>query len=269
MTAKITTDLDLGGRWTALCLGNRDWLWHRDDPARATARPGDAFVDAGGLEECIPTVRGLPDHGAAWTRKWRAVDESTAVVETPDFQLRRRFEDISDGIEAAYRLTAEPGYRFIWAGHALLDLSTRARLALPYGVSVRVFPEAADLLDRPWPPDARYVTTTWPDCGGIPLHRLGPSDKTAVGAIAVDCGHVAVHDNGDKLTMTLTADTGVRRSVALWRNLGGFPAAGPYRSIGVEPMLGAVFDLAEADPDDAVTVPGSGTVEWRLRIRCG
>jgi len=56
-------------------------------------------------------------------------------------------------------------------------------------------------------------------------------------------------------------------SVALWRNLGGFPAGRPYRSIGVEPMLGSVFDLAEArQPDDAVTVPRAGWVEWELEI---
>jgi hypothetical protein len=266
MTGMIATDLDHGGRWTRLRLAGRDWLWHRDDPARATARPGDAFVDAGGVEECIPTVRGLPDHGAAWTQAWRAVDEGTAVVETPDFRLQRRFTEVPDGVEAVYRLTAEVGYRFVWAAHALLDLSGRARLALPYGVAVRVFPEGARLLDRPWPTGANHVTTTWPDCGGIPMHRLGPSDGTAIGAIAVDCGQVAVHDNGDKLTMALTADHGVRRSVALWRNLGGFPPGGPYRSIGVEPMLGAVFDLAEAEDDDAVTVPPSGAVEWRLRV---
>jgi hypothetical protein len=55
--------------------------------------------------------------------------------------------------------------------------------------------------------------------------------------------------------------------VAVWRNLGGFPDDGPYRSIGVEPMLGSVFDIAEAQqPDDAVTVPPAGCVEWELEI---
>lgn len=55
--------------------------------------------------------------------------------------------------------------------------------------------------------------------------------------------------------------------MALWRNLRGFPAGRPYRSIGVEPMLGSVFDLAEArQAADAVTVPGTGSVEWELEI---
>ena len=50
------------------------------------------------------------------------------------------------------------------------------------------------------------------------------------------------------------------------RNLGGFPAADPYRSTGVEPMLGRVFDLAEAGPGDAAEVPASGAVRWRLTV---
>jgi hypothetical protein len=56
-------------------------------------------------------------------------------------------------------------------------------------------------------------------------------------------------------------------SVALWRNLGGFPGGHPYRSIGVEPMLGSVFDLADARRDgDAVTVPADGRVDWELEM---
>jgi hypothetical protein len=58
-------------------------------------------------------------------------------------------------------------------------------------------------------------------------------------------------------------------SIALWRNLGGFPDTDPYRSTGVEPMLGRVFDLAEAGPGDAARVPASGEVRWRLTVSAG
>ncbi|GAB3947280.1 hypothetical protein GCM10027614_42250 [Micromonospora vulcania] len=40
----------------------------------------------------------------------------------------------------------------------------------------------------------------------------------------------------------------------------------PYRSVGVEPMLGAAFDLADAGPADAAVVPPAGEVAWRLII---
>ncbi|WP_425315283.1 hypothetical protein [Streptomyces viridochromogenes] len=34
----------------------------------------------------------------------------------------------------------------------------------------------------------------------------------------------------------------------------------------MEPMLGRVFDLADAGPDDAARVPASGEVHWRLTL---
>jgi hypothetical protein len=55
-------------------------------------------------------------------------------------------------------------------------------------------------------------------------------------------------------------------STALWRNQGGFPDDAPYRSLGVEPMLGRVFDLATAGPGDAAVVPESGELTWRLTV---
>jgi hypothetical protein len=245
----FAVDLVHGGRWTSLRAGSREWLWRRPQAAREGVRPGDAFVDAGGLEECLPTVRGTPDHGYAWSRPWRA----PGLVEGPDFALRRSIEVVDGAVVASYALTAAPGFRFLWAAHALLDLSTSARVVAPAGLSTRVFP-----LDGPW------RAGPWPAPLGTPLDVCGPVDGTAVGAILTDCPQVTV-DDGDTLTFSLAAG-GRPVSVALWRNLGGWPATEPYRSIGVEPMLGRVFDLAEAGPDDAAVVPASGVVRWRLTV---
>ena len=70
----LVTDEQHGGRWTSLRAGSREWLWANPDPAvvrsRGTVEPSDPFVDAGGVEECVPTVRGVPDHGDAWSRVW-------------------------------------------------------------------------------------------------------------------------------------------------------------------------------------------------------
>jgi hypothetical protein len=306
----VTVDLSHGGRWTSLRTGDREWLWSRPDPARDQARPGQPFIDAGGLEECIPTVRGAPDHGAVWPEAWRALDDATAVVDVADFTLTRTIrccgrppkmsdppgllhptqfrggggggggdrgggdrgggggggdggggEDGGGGharcaVIADYRLTAVPGYRFVWVAHALLELSEAARLDAPAGTVTRVF-DASE--DAPW------LSGEWPAPLGLPLSRFGPWDGTAVGAVLLDCPRVAVVDGPDRLTFTLTAD-GQPVSTALWRNLGGFPQPSPYRSIGVEPMLGRVFDLASAGPGDAAVVPASGVCEWRLEI---
>ncbi len=264
--ARVSTDLSRGGRWTSLRLAGREWLWRRDDPGRDRVAPGDPFADAGGIEECVPTVRGRPDHGDAWSRSWRDRSDGSAEADCGDFTLRRRISTDDDLVTARYRLTADPGYRFVWAAHALLEVSARAMLRLPDSPAVRLYPEAAIFLDWPWPAGAPFVTARWPGPGGLRLDRLGPDDGTAVGAIALGCASATVCD-GDRLRLTLNADAGMPASVALWRNLGGFPGDRPYRSIGVEPMLGSVFDLAEArQPGDAVTVPRAGWVEWELEI---
>ncbi|MCQ8193297.1 hypothetical protein [Streptomyces rugosispiralis] len=54
---EIVTDPAHGGRWTSLRADGHEWLWRRPAPERERVSPGDAFVDAGGLEECVPTVK--------------------------------------------------------------------------------------------------------------------------------------------------------------------------------------------------------------------
>ncbi|MEV4761249.1 hypothetical protein AB0J89_01285 [Micromonospora chokoriensis] len=255
-----------GGRWTSLRGGGREWLWRGPEPGRHEVRPDDAFVDAGGLEECLPTVRGRPDHGEVWSRPWRTAGPDTAVIERPTFVLTRRITDSAGVVVADYQLAADPGHRFVWAAHALLDLSPSARLDAPAGTQTRLHPEAGALLPPgTWPTDAPWLSGAWPAPAGLTLDTFGTDDGTALGAVLLDCPRVQVVDGVDRLTLTLEcADQ--PRSTALWRNLGGWPETGPYRSIGVEPMLGAAFDLADAGPTDAAVVPPAGEVAWRLTI---
>lgn len=250
---RIVTDPSHGGRWTSLHAHGREWLWHRHEPRRAAVRPEDPFADAGGLEECLPTVRGVPDHGDAWSRPWRG-GSGRESVETDRFRLTRRIRTNGSTATVDYTLAAEPGYRFLWAAHALLDLSPSARIDIPAGTPARLYPDEG----------AEWIPGRWPRIGGTPLNRLGPDDGSAVGAV-VATSRVGVVDGRDHLLMALEAD-GQPLSVALWRNLGGFPRQAPYRSIGVEPMLGRVFDLAAAGPDEAATVPAGGQLRWRLSI---
>ncbi|MGY6019180.1 hypothetical protein [Streptomyces spinosirectus] len=257
----IVTDAVHGGRWTSLNAGGREWLWRREGIGREDVVPGDAFVDAGGLEECVPTVRGTPDHGDAWSRAWTSDGAGTQSVRCERFSLSRTTGEAG---RIDYVLRAAPGFRFVWAAHALLDLSPRATVRLPEGASTRLYPSA----------NGSWVEGSWPvpgGSGGSRLDRFGPDDGTAVGAV-VDAPRACVHDDEDRLSFALEVPGGPGASgtqplsMALWRNLGGFPDPDPYRSTGVEPMLGRVFDLAEAGPGDAAEVPGSGEVRWRLTV---
>jgi hypothetical protein len=268
---RVAYDAAHGGRWTSLHGGGREWLWRGPEPGRHEVRPDDAFVDAGGLEECLPTVRGEPDHGEVWSRPWRSAGPGTVVIERPKFTLTRRTTDSGGVVVADYRLAADPGYRFVWAAHALLDLSPGARLVAPAGTPTRLHPEAAALLPPgSWPSGDPWLTGPWPapaglTVAGLTLDMFGPDDGTALGAVLLDCAQAQVVDGADRLTLELEC-AGQPRSTALWRNLGGWPANGPYRSVGIEPMLGAAFDLADAGPDDAAVVPPTGEVTWRLTI---
>jgi hypothetical protein len=278
----VKTDPEHGGRWFSLRGRTREWLWQRDEPRRDRVNVGDDFADAGGLEECVPTVRGTPDHGDAWTRAWTALDdEHELFVRCKEFELTRRISVDHGAVVADYRLAADPGYRFIWAAHALLDLSPRATLELDQGTKVRLFPEAAPHISDPypWPDGAAWIEGDWPAPAGLRLDTLGPDDGSGVGAVAyrpesstADGRRHAtalVLDGSDQLRMTLevAADAHTQpTAIALWRNLGGFPQPRPYRSIGVEPMLGRVFDLADARDGDCAVTPPSGEVRWRLTI---
>jgi len=250
----VRIDAADGGRWTSLWLAGREWLW--DGPGLVDGpRTGHvAFTDAGGVDECFPTVRGTPDHGGLWNQPW------TDTVAYDNTVLTRSFTSGEDCVTVDYHLTAPPAYRFIWAAHALLDCAVGATIAADPS-ECRLYPEAAPLLDA-WPSNAPWVTAPWP---ALDLDTYAESDGTAVGAILVDCPTTTVRDRGTELTTHLSCPE-QPVSTALWRNLAGFPADAPYRSLGVEPMLGRVFDLAEAGPGDAAVVPASGELAWRLTI---
>jgi hypothetical protein len=273
-TNEVVVDLDDGGRWTSLFLGGREWLWSGPGLVSGPREGFTTYIDVGGLDECFPTVRGEPDHGGLWNQPWGSLDEDDEWDVIPyegaalpgsgpggEAVLLRRFNGgetpAEVGVEGAiwvdYRLIATPGYRFIWAAHALLDCEVGAVVDVP-----------ADTVGRLYPQDG----SNWAESGlwsDLELGTYGPTDGTAVGAVLIDCPTASVVDGSAVLTFSLSCP-GQPVSTALWRNLGGYPAEAPYRSLGVEPMLGRVFGLAEAGPGDAAVVPASGELTWRLVV---
>jgi hypothetical protein len=241
----LTVEFDLahGGRWTSLRTPEREWLWHHPDPevaeARAAVTPGAAFVDAGGVEECLPTVRGEPDHGAVWSRPW-----SEAGVTADGFRLERRIR--SDGaLTVDYTITGPPHAPFVHAVHALLDVSPAARLDAP-GVRTAYIVDQDSVV--PWPSG---------------LDHLGPDDGTATAAVLPGCAAVTVADGPDALAFTWHAEPS---SLLLWRNLRGWPEGSPYRSIGIEPMAGTAASLADPGPGGPARLGPEGVLRWRLTV---
>ncbi len=271
---RAEVDLEHGGRWTSLRtsgVGAREWLWSNPGLAdeRAAAAPGQPFVDAGGGEECFPSVTGDAargrDHGDVWHRRWWGSPDDAHVVSgsTPALRLRRRLAHTGN-VRADYEIHGAPGARILHAVHLLLALSDDARLQLDGSPSVTV-------LDRPRP--GSQVATSWPDGDDVRLDVLGPSDGTARCAV-VTTDAVEVIDGDDRLSLRWgLTHPGVGRpaespplALIVWRNLGGWPIAAPYRSIGIEPVLGRATDLDAAGPDDVARVPSDGRLAWWVEI---
>ncbi|TMR21978.1 hypothetical protein ETD86_13200 [Nonomuraea turkmeniaca] len=250
---EVRVDAGHGGRWTSLRgPDGKEWLWRRHAPERARVRPGDPFVDAGGLEECFPTVAGEPDHGDVWSRPWDP-DGDGLTVRGDGYRLHRAI--VTDGamLTASYVLRGTPGRRFIWAAHALLDLSYEARLQLPEGHPMDVSTDDAD------------YTARWPLADGVDMSGFGRDDGSVTFLMLAGLDAATIRDGASALTMRLTV-ANQPTAIAVWRNLGGWPQAEPYRSIGVEPMIGARAGLIRAEPGRAGIIPPDGEVRWTLRV---
>lgn len=266
----VRTDPAHGGRWTSLRATSRDgspereWLWrHPDDAvarARAAVRPAAAFVDAGGVEECFPTVRGQPDHGDVWSRPWSGSAAGEQHVRTGALQLSRLVRD--DGaLTVTYTIQGPAHTPFVHAVHALLDVTPAALLHAPGARTVH-------LLDHPTP--GAVTVAPWPAGDGTgALDHLGPDDGTATAAVLPGCGAAAVVDGSDALTLSwriVSGDPDATCSLLLWRNLRGWPAGAPYRSIGVEPMVGTAAALDDPEPGAPASTGAAGMLRWELTL---
>lgn len=251
----VEHDLEHGGRWTSLATAEREWLWRHPDPriteARSHARPGDAFVDAGGGEECLPTVQGDPDHGDVWSRPWTFRD-GWATASCPGLVERRTTSCDTGQVRVRYEIIGRPGVPFLHAVHLLLDLAPVARIAIP---GHPVFSVAGE-----------DGTHTWPLRDGTDQSLLGPDDGTAACLVLPGVEACRVIDGATALDLRWRRrrGTGAGAGLLVWRNLGGWPEHGPYRSIGIEPMLGAGVD--QSDETTCSRTDRTGLAAWDLTI---
>lgn len=167
-TFAVLVDADHGARITSLRdPSGREWLWQRPNPDREQVRPGDRFVDVGGIEECFPTIGGEPDHGDVWTRPW-TTNGDWLTTQTGPYELSRRLI-AAERVTVDYHLTGPPGSRFIWAMHALLEPVVGTVLDAAAGPCTA------------WPGHDKPVATGWPPVLDQPdWNVLGDNDGTAM-----------------------------------------------------------------------------------------
>lgn len=291
----------LGGRLTAMELGGRQWLWQSDVIPLAPASDGASYLetgDAGGFDECFPTVAPcrvpgwvrtfggieLPDHGELWSRTPELVvrtapEGQQAIVAWRGIRLPYRFERAvrvaPDGsVRTDYRLTNDGGERlpFLWAAHPMFPLTEATRLVLPDGDRLRVHARHQIELgearsEHRWP----YVR------GSGKAHDFAEPwtvAKRYACKLFVDLteGHVTLREGEHELVASFeTADV---PHVGIWINKRGwtpFRREEPYLNLGLFPGIGAPDALSEALGDwksAAWVEPGADrrwSVTWRAR----
>ncbi len=253
--AQVQVDAAHGGRIASLRDATGvERLWSRPDPRRAHVSPGDGFVDVGGVEECFPTLAGNPDHGDVWSRPWMSTDD-VLVCDLGDARLERRLRTDDEGLEATYELLANPGYRFIWAFHALLDHAPGLIVDLPGACRVLSWPDGYGAAAREdfWPRVGRHAR----------FDIAGADDGTSAFALIPGQRTASVESSAGTLRVTLDAP-GQPTAMGIWRNLAGWPDGTPYRSWGIEPMIGWHPERDRAGAHGGVVA--SGRLTWTLRV---
>jgi galactose mutarotase-like enzyme len=154
-----------GGRITSLRLDGDELLDQGigvDDPAAAK------FVGSGaqGWDEMVPTVDAatypgpgplagtqLPDHGEAWRRPWRVLEESpdTASMECTGlvlpWKLHRRIELTEAAVRFAYTFSNQgphPMYAY-WCAHPLFRYETGMEIGVDGGEAMAQLPEGTSV----------------------------------------------------------------------------------------------------------------------------
>lgn len=258
----LTTDLNLGGRWVSLISNGsgglrREWLWKNPDTATAAARrrvgPQSAFVDAGGGEECYPSVRAPYDHGLIWNRSWERLSDGE-VAEAEGYRLHRHIAHSPDGLTVEYAASADTFRPAIHATHLLLDLSPDTTLH-------PASPTNPTFIDQR--PRAEIE-----ELGGEQafVRALGSGAVGAVCYVLPGCRTVRVVDGADVLELSLNGPSELPLGFIVWRNLGAWPEGDPYRSIGIEPSLGYDVSFPSEHDGGSVTV-GPEPARWTLNIR--
>lgn len=255
---------ELGGRiWELHDLARaRQWIWHREDVALASAAPGSSYDDvwAGGWEELFPNDapggfegRNLADHGEWWTTSWtvaeasgggdtawvRLVAETTAPRTTCTKEYR--LPGTAAELEVSYRIESrEPeAFHFLFKQHLAVAITPSCRLQLPGGRVTAVDPAFGSVLPGagPYP---------WPIADGVDLARIPARSTTAREFIYVTdlpqswCG---VDDEGSGASLRMRFEAGKLPFVWLFLSYGGW--RGCYTAV-LEPCTNLPKDLTQA-----------------------
>ena len=276
---------ELGGKVIGLRdrARGREWLWSaKPDAPLFRNQPGDPF-DTGtlcGLDECLPTVgpcevsgKHLPDHGEAWSRPWRVVEESGHRSLTLELELRclplriqRQAVVERDGVRFTYELrnvSPEP-VEYLWAIHPLFRFAAGDRIELPDESAIFRVDSAFGI-----PGIEPGATIAWPgQAHGLSLDRLDlnhPKSYLKGFVSSPPNPKLRVLGNRDGACKPLLEmQYGPREllpHLGIWVTRGGWEGHHHY---ALEPSNAAYDRLSDAidHSDPALRIPGGATRNW-------
>ncbi len=242
--------------------------------------------DAGGWDECLPTVAActvngvqFPDHGDVWRKPWQAhLDGSTLTASVEAFSVPVRFsKELSlDGNTLRTEYTVEnigqQATEFLWSAHPLFQVEEGDHILLPGSVAdVHVEGSTIDSLAGP---DSRCA---WPlaelaDGLWIDLSQVGsPDGQTAHKLFAgrLSSGWCGLYRSKLQLGILLQFDPALTPYAGLWISQAQWPAGSAHRqyTVALEPTFAPcdALDRASAKGCSMILKPGSA-FSWPLRL---
>ena len=211
-----------------------------------------ALSDAGGWDECLPSVAGcksagieIPDHGDVWRKPWTAVVKNDALLaHVSAFSVPLRFSRwlSVDGPTMHLRYsvtnTGNHGVDFLWSAHPLLQVQEGDRIVLPETVD-EVHVEGSTVV--------RSATCSWPHAelpggGHVDLSTVGPLDgvtshKLFAGPLSI--GWCGLYRAELKLGIVMRFDPGQTPFAGLWISHGAWPHGSGLKqyTVALEPTM--------------------------------
>ncbi len=260
----------------------REWLWRNDQiPLGPPDRSGSYAEtgDAGGWDECFPTVGASPvpgapggtppplDHGELWRAEWTA----GGPVLPYEFSREVTLDPDEPVVRLRYRLrhTGSAPFPWIWSAYPLFNVQPGSSLELPTVSQVTL--AAVHRRDDLAPGDV----VSWPGAVGGDAERLV---LPAAGGWALKlfgdvggAGRMVLTDprRGERLEIGVRPDEVPQ--VGVWINCGGWapPGRRPYYNLALQPSIGAPDRLEDAVRDwgtGQMLAPGEER-GWGVEVR--
>ena len=278
-----------GGKITSIYLPKRGLeLLHLPlrDYSPATHDSGFDLSDAGGWDECLPTVsacthlgRFFPDHGDLWRIPWSSTSHDKVVEQQVDattlplhFSRRLLLEDDRLTIHYSVENMGPDKTEFLWSAHPLFQVDEGDRILLPSDIR-RVRVEGSTLYQLQAKTIVNWPCPTAPDDIIHDLSIVGPQDaRTSYKFFAGPLKHgwCALWRDHAKVGIILCFDPKLLPYLGLWISLGAWPEREGARQycVALEPTTSPCDSLREASSGGTARslVPGQQS-NWKLELK--